>query len=266
LNKDLAKKILEANIKVHRLESAIYDEIHDEIFNPREQKKTEEDLDILCRLILEGKPGSFVPSVLDIGCGTGNLTLKLLKRGLRVIGIDISPEMIEVLKKKVGNQRGVNERLKLFCEDVDGYLTKQKSQYHGITLSSILHHLPDYISTLKSAISLIADRGVIYITHEPLLKTGYSNGLIEDIINKIDALPMFVKLVRKRLRLPDYTYADYHTRVGLNADKIISILQDESFEIIFFKKFLSRKTRFAVFLDSLFKTPENLFKLMARKE
>lgn len=39
-------------------------------------------------------------SVLDAGCGTGNFSLKLARRGCRVTGIDISPAMLEIAGEK----------------------------------------------------------------------------------------------------------------------------------------------------------------------
>ncbi len=38
--------------------------------------------------------------VLDISCGTGNYSLELKRRGARVIGLDISSEMLSIAKKK----------------------------------------------------------------------------------------------------------------------------------------------------------------------
>jgi ubiquinone/menaquinone biosynthesis C-methylase UbiE len=39
-------------------------------------------------------------AVLDIGCGTGRTTAPLFDRGMKVIGIDLSKEMIDCAKKK----------------------------------------------------------------------------------------------------------------------------------------------------------------------
>lgn len=38
--------------------------------------------------------------ILDIGCGTGNFSIKLEKMGFKVVGIDISGEMLEAARKK----------------------------------------------------------------------------------------------------------------------------------------------------------------------
>lgn len=44
-------------------------------------------------------------NVLDVGCGTGNFSIKLAKLGCKVIGIDISEEMINKAKEKIENTK-----------------------------------------------------------------------------------------------------------------------------------------------------------------
>lgn len=43
------------------------------------------------------KPGMLI---LDIGCGTGNFSIKLAKKGCKVIGIDVSDEMLDIARVK----------------------------------------------------------------------------------------------------------------------------------------------------------------------
>lgn len=42
-------------------------------------------------------------AILDLGCGTGLHALELAKRGFKVTGIDLSPDMIAVAQRKKGN-------------------------------------------------------------------------------------------------------------------------------------------------------------------
>ena len=42
-------------------------------------------------------------AILDLGCGTGLHALELAKRGYKVTGIDLSPDMIAVAQRKKGN-------------------------------------------------------------------------------------------------------------------------------------------------------------------
>lgn len=52
------------------------------------------------------KKYNFTPQlIIDIACGTGNLIAELHKRDYHVIGVDISPEMIEVARKNNPNIR-----------------------------------------------------------------------------------------------------------------------------------------------------------------
>lgn len=43
--------------------------------------------------------------ILDLACGTGNSSLSLAKKGYQVIGVDLSPEMLEVAKKKAAAEK-----------------------------------------------------------------------------------------------------------------------------------------------------------------
>ena len=49
--------------------------------------------------------------VLEVGCGTGRVYLELLKNGVDVYGIDISGEMLRVLKKKA-REMGIKPKVK----------------------------------------------------------------------------------------------------------------------------------------------------------
>jgi demethylmenaquinone methyltransferase/2-methoxy-6-polyprenyl-1,4-benzoquinol methylase len=46
------------------------------------------------------------PRILELGCGTGNLTRALLARGATVTAIDANPDMLAVAAEKLGNADG----------------------------------------------------------------------------------------------------------------------------------------------------------------
>lgn len=43
--------------------------------------------------------------IIDIGCGTGNFSIKLAKRGCHVTGIDVSEKMLKIARKKACEQK-----------------------------------------------------------------------------------------------------------------------------------------------------------------
>jgi SAM-dependent methyltransferase len=47
-----------------------------------------------------------VSTILDLGCGTGNHTISLARRGYQLTGVDCSPEMIECAEVKAQPQHG----------------------------------------------------------------------------------------------------------------------------------------------------------------
>ena len=53
--------------------------------------------------------------LLDAACGTGQLTLALAARGIEVIGVDVSPEMLSVASQKAVEQ---GQNALFLCQDV----------------------------------------------------------------------------------------------------------------------------------------------------
>ena len=56
-----------------------------------------------------------VHSVVDLGCGTGSLTLELSQRGYAVTGVDLSPDMLTVAMDKCSE---LEEMPLLICQDM----------------------------------------------------------------------------------------------------------------------------------------------------
>lgn len=71
----------------------------------------ENDLEFYRSLI---KPGQ---TVIDIGCGTGRVSLELAQLGCHVTGVDLSETMLEEFRKKIPAQHA--HRIELHCGDMN---------------------------------------------------------------------------------------------------------------------------------------------------
>jgi SAM-dependent methyltransferase len=70
------------------------------------RKRDDRDAAALIDAILERAPAPPDPSALDMACGAGRHALLLAERGFRVVGVDLSPSLIE-LARASAKQRGV---------------------------------------------------------------------------------------------------------------------------------------------------------------
>ena len=74
-------------------------------------------------------------NLLELGCGTGNHSNLLSKLNLNVLGIDKSPYMLHVAKKKYGK----NKKLKFLKSDINKLKIKKR-----FDIVSALFHILSY--------------------------------------------------------------------------------------------------------------------------
>ncbi len=103
-----------------------------------------EDLDFYKREARKAKG-----KVLEIACGTGRIYLELLKDGIDAYGIDISENMLKVLKEKA-KKLGLNPKVKK--ADMRNFRFNTKFSLIIIPFRSFLHNLTfnDQIKTLEN--------------------------------------------------------------------------------------------------------------------
>ncbi|MFO0972656.1 MAG: class I SAM-dependent methyltransferase [Phycisphaerae bacterium] len=163
----LAQRIRDDNRSLH--DAPGYADFYDDqlalVRNPWEQRLFRDDL---------GRIAARLPRpcrALDLGCGTGNLTLKLIELGADVTGVDLSAGMIARLQSKLqsrGVAEGARPGVRLIVSDVDAYLANVSQRFDLVCACSFLHHLPDYLATLTAAARAVAPGGCLYVAHEPL--------------------------------------------------------------------------------------------------
>jgi 2-polyprenyl-3-methyl-5-hydroxy-6-metoxy-1,4-benzoquinol methylase len=230
------EEVRKANKELHDVEAQYYDILHGEIWNFYEQSKIRHDLRKIAGIIKKE-----TLNVLDVGAGTGNLTLKFLASGNTVTALDISEEMLKVISNKVSDK--LKDNVELVCGDVDEFLSKTEQKYDVICFSSVLHHLPDYFYTLDLAISKLRSGGVIYITHEPLRHLNESDFIWRNnkrVISLIDSYLNRLHLSKyRKLDLPnlDYTTCDIHSREGINSKELFGFLWRERMKVVFYKEY-----------------------------
>jgi 2-polyprenyl-3-methyl-5-hydroxy-6-metoxy-1,4-benzoquinol methylase len=102
-------------------------------------------------------------TVLDVGCGMGRLTAKLVKKSREVVGIDLSTEMITRANEKV------HSGLSFFCNDFLAHdFGSQK--FDCVITAAALHHVPIDLA-FRRLLDLLAPDGRL-ILHDIRADTG----------------------------------------------------------------------------------------------
>ncbi len=83
-------------------------------------------------------------TILDAGCGSGAQAQWLLDNGADVIGVDLSPAMVEEARRRC------SERGRFFVADLAEPLPLSPDSVDGITCSLALHYLEDWTVPLTS--------------------------------------------------------------------------------------------------------------------
>lgn len=102
-------------------------------------------------------------SILDVGCGSGSLSLQLAQRypNAKVVGIDIAPEAIEYARKQHKEKFPFIHNLEFIATKTPNLHYPPKS-FDVVTSTLVCHHLSDseIITFLKDA-SHIANQAII---------------------------------------------------------------------------------------------------------
>jgi SAM-dependent methyltransferase len=184
------------------------------------------------RIVLEAaREGAPVNSLLDLGCGTGFIID--LARDLfdRIIGVDITQEMLDRVTP------GANIEIRLATADGTG----EPSGAHGVvTAYGLLQHLHEYLPTFREAYRCLAPGGLFYADesqnfdcNEALRGLAGVAELSPLIANEVQAVVGDAQRYLSAFGLPEKVVetAMYQGRMrgGVKVEELVAALRDAGF-------------------------------------
>ena len=120
--------------------------------------------------------------VLDAGCGPGVYAAWLLERGAEVIGVDVSPKMVEFARKRLG------DRAEFRVANLTDRLDFIGDKSIDIVLSSlVLNYILDWSAVFREFARVLRNDGVlVFSVHHPFadfVNTGKDNYFETDLVN-----------------------------------------------------------------------------------
>ncbi len=141
--------------------------------------------------------------VLDVGCGAGQITDYLTQKGLNVIGLDFSQELLKIAKQNSPNS-------KFILADICDY--EQETKVDGIITKDTLFHLPneDLIHVLQKFKGLLKPNGNICIIMDTPKEIG-ENIFVEELDSKQQVYYNYLSAEKLKIMLE---------KTGFNVKKI----------------------------------------------
>jgi demethylmenaquinone methyltransferase/2-methoxy-6-polyprenyl-1,4-benzoquinol methylase len=155
--------------------------------------------------------------VLDVGCGTGALALRMARRGARVKAIDVSPEMLELAARRA-REAGLADRVawvEMGVAELDG---EPAGSFEVVTSGLCLSELGDdeIAYTLRQARRLLVPGGLLLLADEVTPR-----GRVARVLRALVRTPL-VALTWLVTQQTSHAVADLEGRVASAGFEIVS--------------------------------------------
>lgn len=249
-------KVAEANRQYYTKTAQTYEATETCLTDNQAQQMLEADID---RIIgLANKPPDKL-QVLDACGGSGNISLKLLSRGINVTTCDLSMDLLHIFQDKC-TRSGYTP--KIVCSEISNFLMANVKSYDLIVFSSALHHLENIEGVLSLAFESLKPAGFLFTVFDPTLRTNKLTNMImwmDYIAFKIhkqpdDLIAAMIRRMRRTLqnfpqghRNDKHTLdisdanmgvlAEYHIEQGIDDIGLVAQLQQIGFEVVWHDRY-----------------------------
>ena len=137
---------------------------------------------------------------LEIGCGTGIISLGIAPYAAAVIGIDLSPEMVEIAQRKAERQGVANVDFRVG----DGYsLSFDDASFDTVLLFNTLHVVREPTALLREARRLLVQSGYLVTATdcyaEPVPLTVRLKLAVQRLLHMLGVIPFMSYFTREDL-------------------------------------------------------------------
>jgi len=272
---DISEEVISANVAFYREIAAKYDQYESCAMDDFYQRMLEDDLDKL-----RGQFATDSVRCLDCGGGSGNLTLKMLKRGWHVTVVDVSPDMLKISRAKV---EANSYEAEFVNDSVEHFLASCSQNYDVVAFSSVLHHLYSPLEVVKKVALRVKPGGFFYSNFDPAIPSSrllaacfynFDTILAKILLDQRDFLPGIFRRFRKLTNGRDQAHgrvvvnagdlAEYHARKGLDDSSIADALRELEFSVNV-EHYPVGRTKLALWCNRHLQALRG-FKILARRE
>jgi ubiquinone/menaquinone biosynthesis C-methylase UbiE len=268
-------EVISANIAFYREIAEKYDQYESCASEKYYQQMLDADLDLMQAQLPAGSI-----HCLDCGGGSGNLTLKMLKRGWKVSVVDVSPDMLELSRAKV---RASGYCAEFVNDSIENFLSANHHLFSVITFSSVLHHLYSPVSVIKKVAMNVQPGGFFYSNFDPVrpssrfLAASFYD--VDTIVAKAmrdrkDFFPGILRRFRKFRLAQDSAHhravasagdlAEYHARTGLDDRLLAETLEQQGF-VVNLERYPVGRTKFMLWGNRWLRAMLN-FKIVSQRK
>ncbi|OFY38808.1 MAG: bifunctional demethylmenaquinone methyltransferase/2-methoxy-6-polyprenyl-1,4-benzoquinol methylase [Bacteroidetes bacterium GWF2_40_14] len=169
--------------------------------------------------------------VLDLACGTGDMTIALYKSGFEVVGADIAEKMLDVARFKSSRISSGNTPPPVFILASADSIPMSDNSFDSVTITFGIRNFEDRKSSLKEIIRVLRKGGYLSILEFATPRNCVWRGLFNLYFLKI--LPLIGRFISKDMKA--YTYLPESVKSFPQYGDLCKEITDEGFTDVHYK-------------------------------